>query len=336
MNNNVAVVVTSINKPGPAMHLIAEGCRRLGYQFIVIGDEASPPDFQLEGCRFYGLSEQQELDFKFAAFCPTRHYARKNIGYLLAMRNGAKLILDLDDDCSPNENYWSARARNQIVPVNSGAGWVNIFRYFSSVKIWPRGLPLDEIDALPLEFDQLTREEVDCPIQHGLTDGDPDVDAIYRLTLPLPQTFRADRRLALKNGSWSPFNTQNTAWWSVAFPLLYLPASCKFRVTDIWRSFVAQRIAWANDWGILFHEPNITQERNPHNLMTDFADELPVYLHSKAISERLNQLPLQKGIEHLSDNLRRCYAELVALEVVQEWEFSLLEAWLEDFRGVTS
>ena len=84
-------------------------------------------------------------------------------------------------------------------------------------------------------MDRLAVEQVDCPIQQGLADENPDVDAIYRLVLPLPVQFETGRRIALKRGVWSPFNSQNTAWWPDAFPLLYLPAYCSFRMTDIWR-----------------------------------------------------------------------------------------------------
>ena len=123
-------------------------------------------------------------------------------------------------------------------------GWANLYRYFSDATIWPRGLPLDAIHAPLPAYDTLhAGGGKDCPIQQGLADANPDVDAIYRLTLPLPQNFRADRRVALAPGTWCPFSSQNTTWWPDTFPLLYLPAYCSFRMTDIWRGFIAQRIA---------------------------------------------------------------------------------------------
>src|SRR5438270_335676 len=82
----------------------------------------------------------------------------------------------------------------------------------------------------------LERKEIYCPIQQGLADENPDVDAIYRLAFPLPLTFRTDRRIALGGSAWCPFNSQNTTWTREAFPLLYLPSYCSFRMTDIWRS----------------------------------------------------------------------------------------------------
>src|SRR5262249_38568691 len=155
--------------------------------------------------------------------CPTRHYTRKNIGYLLAMRSGARLIVDTDDDNFPRPAFWAERNRQQSTKVLSGTGWLNIYRYFADTTIWPRGLPLDEIQTAVPPYDTLPQELVDCPIQQGLADENPDVDAIYRLALPLPISFRQDRRLALTKNAWSPFNSQNTSWWPDAFPLLYLP-----------------------------------------------------------------------------------------------------------------
>jgi hypothetical protein len=332
MKQNVAVVVTSIAGPNPVLRALAEGCRQRGQQFIVVGDVASPTDFQLEGCSFYGLKEQYETGFEFAALCPTKHYARKNLGYLLAIRNGASVIVETDDDNIPRAEFWDERRRRHFVSVVASGGWVNVYRYFTEENIWPRGLPLDKIREPLAEFESLSVVDVDCPVQQGLADENPDVDAIYRLVSTLPQSFRQDRRVALTEGSWCPFNSQNTTWYEEAFALLYLPAYCSFRMTDIWRSFVAQRIAWANGWGVLFHEPTVSQERNEHNLMRDFRDEVPGYLHNASICEALGGLRLAPGVEHIGENLRSCYEKLVEMTLIDGRELPLLAAWLEDLK----
>ncbi len=335
MKENIALVVTSIAKPNPVLQSLAQGCRERDHQFIVIGDKASPPEFHLDGCRFYSLEDQYQTGFKFAGLCPTKHYARKNLGYLLAIRDGASLIVETDDDNFPREEFWNERRREQTVPVAADAGWVNIYRYFSEANIWPRGLPLDCVTAQPPSFESLNKQTADCPIQQGLADENPDVDAVYRLILPLPQSFRKDRRVVLMNGSWCPFNSQNTSWWPDAFPLLYLPSYCSFRMTDIWRSFIAQRIAWMNDWGILFHEPTVWQERNEHDLMRDFKDEVPGYLHNRSIREALENLQLQSGVENISENLRVCYEKLVSMAVIDRQELGLVDAWIDDLKQIS-
>ena len=335
MEPKTAVVVTSIAGPNQTLQALARGSRETGYHFIVIGDVASPSDFQLDGCHFYDLKAQNETGFKFAELCPTKHYARKNLGYLIAARNGATIIIETDDDNIPYAEFWKARQREQSVPTVSQSGWVNVYRYFSEANIWPRGFPLVHLRDEPPAFDSLIVADISCPIQQGLCNNDPDVDAIYRLVLPLPQSFRKERQVALTVGAWCPFNSQNTRWWREAFPLLYLPAYCSFRMTDIWRSFIAQRIAWANNWGILFHEPTVWQERNEHNLMLNFRDEIPGLLHNWEICEELDNLSLLRGVERINDNLRICYEKLVSMDLMKQQELVLLEAWLEDLDRAT-
>jgi hypothetical protein len=336
-----ALVVTSINPPTPILEALAAGARRAGITFIVAGDTKSPSDFALEGCDFLDVEAQRHTGFTLAAACPTRHYARKNIGYLVAIHRGAELILETDDDNWPADGFFDARPREVAAASLGGdalsdGGWANLYRYFTDAAIWPRGLPLDAVHAALPAYESLAVQTRDCPIQQGLADENPDVDAIYRLLLPLPQRFRRDRRLALGPGAWCPFNSQNTLWWRDAFPLMYLPAFCSFRMTDIWRSFVAQRIAAENGWWILFHEPTVWQERNEHNLMRDFTDEVSGYLHNRAIGHALAALSLRAGRDHLGDNLRRCYDALITLGVVGEEERGLLDAWLNDLQRATS
>ena len=329
-----AVVVTSVNPPTEAMRVLARQSRANDHRFIIVGDAKSPADFHLSGCHFLSLQEQQKSGFRLAAICPENHYARKNVGYLWAIREEASIIIDTDDDNLPIDGFFAPRQRVLRVKFVDAGSWINVYAYFTEAKIWPRGLPLDAIHNVWRCFGQLVVEELDCPIQQGLADGDPDVDAIYRLILPLPQSFLKDRRVALKAGSWCPFNSQNTAWWPDAFPLLYLPAYCSFRMTDIWRSLIAQRIAWENGWCVLFHEPTVRQDRNPHELLRDFADEVPGYLNNRRIAQQLDALSIQVGLDRIPDNMRLCYEQLVRMKLIGPEELELLEAWLFDLSSI--
>lgn len=336
MKEEIFVVVTSIAGPNKPLRALAQGCLKTDYHFIVIADVASPADFHLDGCDFYSLEKQRQTGLKFAQSCPTRHYARKNIGYLLAIRNGASTIIETDDDNIPYQDFWARRQRIQNAAIVENSGWVNVYRYFTDQHIWPRGFALEQVQKQVPQYESLSIRDVNCPVQQGLTDDNPDVDAIYRLALPLPQTFRKNRRVALTNGSWCPFNSQNATWWPDAFELLYLPSYCSFRMTDIWRSFIAQRIAWLNGWAILYHEPTMTQDRNVHNLLDDFKDEIPGYLHNIEICDCLAALQLEPGVERIADNLKVCYEKLVSMSLIGAEELQLLDAWLEDILDVRS
>ncbi|WP_129126139.1 STELLO glycosyltransferase family protein [Geomonas oryzae] len=326
---DTALVITSISAPNPALRACAEGCLRHGIDFFVVGDTKSPADFSLGGCQFLSLDSQRRMPLRIASLLPERHYARKNLGYLAAMARGAHTIIETDDDNFPRESFWLEKGRVHRVPLVRDGGWVNVYRYFTDAMIWPRGFPLEEIQAPVPDLQTSAQREIVCPIQQGLADDNPDVDAIYRLTRELPQRFDAAAQVAIGEGSWTSFNSQNTTWFREAFPLLYIPSYCSFRMCDIWRSFIAQRICWANGWGVLFHGPTVYQERNEHDLLRDFKDEVPGYLNNVKICKALAGLELATGDSHMPDNLRSCYRAFVELGLIGEEEMPLLDAWLE-------
>lgn len=328
---NTALVITSIaGSDHPVLKSFAEHCGKNGIPFYLIGDKASPDNFHLEGCDFYGLDRQRSLDLSIVKLLPEKHYGRKNIGYLLALKNGAEVILETDDDNYAREEFWNPRSPEAQAHPLSGTGWVNVYRYFTKSNIWPRGFSLEHLQNTVPALTDFPLQSVHAPIQQGLADENPDVDAMYRLILPLPLNFEKGGNIALGTNSWCPFNSQNTTWFREAFPLMYLPSYCSFRMTDIWRSLVAQRIAWENNWSVLFHSATVWQERNMHNLMRDFSDEIPGYLNNAKIADTLENLDLPSGQQHLGSNLLSCYEALVALKLVAPQELPLLEAWLKD------
>jgi len=268
------------------------------------------------------------LKFKLVEKLPVKHYARKNLGYLIAISKGAEKIIETDDDNIPMDAFWENRIKQVKAHLLNEKGWVNTYKYFTESHIWPRGFALENIlESIP-SLDEQTL--VECPVQQGLADDNPDVDAIYRLTFPLPIVFNKANSIALGNKSVCPFNSQNTTWFKEAFPLLYLPSYCSFRMTDIWRSFVTQRIAWTCNWPILFHQSTVRQERNDHDLMKDFEDEISGYNNNSQIVKSLNELHLKEGIENIPDNMVLCYEKLIELKLVEEKEMELLKNWLQD------
>ena len=101
-------------------------------------------------------------------------------------------------------------------------------------------------------------------------------------------------------------------------------------MTDIWRSYVAQRISWECGWSVLYHEPTVWQERNEHNLMKDFEDEIPGYNNNFRICKELADLKLKAGKENMLENLVLCYEHLVKIEVIGAEELPLVKAWASD------
>lgn len=182
---------------------------------------------------------------------------------------------------------------------------------------------------------KLTESLSYSPINQRLANNNPDVDAIYRMIKKIPFNFKNSRDIALGKNTWCPFNSQNTVWHDVAFPLLYLPSYSTFRMSDIWRSFVAQRICWENNWSILFSKSTVIHKRNDHDLLRDFEDEIPGYLKNIEIVENLKKLKLKKGVDNIFFNLTKCYELLSSMKLVNKKELALLKFWILDIKNLT-
>lgn len=292
---------------------------------IVVGDRKTPATWAHEGVEFFPWDGPPPEAANLAARMPLDSYSRKNIGYLAAIQGGAPFIVETDDDNYPYDTFGLGLEEVVRGRVALTKGWVNIYRAYTTARIWPRGLPLEAVAASlrePLRLGESA--ETQCPIQQFLADGDPDVDAIYRLVDGREVTFRG-AAIILRPGTYSPFNSQNTAWWPLAYRLLYLPSHVSFRVTDIWRGLVAMAVGQARGWSIGFLPPSVRQERNPHNLLKDFADEVPAYLENARILEHL--ITVVEPTRNDAGALRAAYEELLAMGLVPGKELDLVDAW---------
>ena len=310
--------------------------QRHGGQLLVVGDKKGPSDYPLPNAELVTLAQQLRLPMTLPRLLPVNHYVRKNAGYLIAISRQAGCIYETDDDNAPTAR-WKPRHSTVRALQARQAGWCNVYAHFSGQYIWPRGFPLEQIAAARRwkPPGSLPPQTTFSPIQQGLANGNPDVDAIWRLLLSEDVRFKSRPSVALMRGAWCPFNSQSTWWWPEAYPLLYLPSYCTFRMTDIWRSFIAQRCVWELGGAVTFHAPEVAQERNPHNLLRDFQDEVPGYLRNARIGDILTGLRLKPGPKAVPENLLRCYAALVRQNIFPGEELPLLKAWLRDLKDIT-
>jgi hypothetical protein len=332
---NLCSVITSIQPPTPSARRLRRALRRVASPLLVVGDRKSPAAYPLEGAEFFPLNRQLALPLRLPRLLPVNHYSRKNIGYLIAISRAAECVYESDDDNAPLAG-WRFRNRTVCARRVKGVRWCNVYHYFSKGLIWPRGFSLERIVTAGRTMPPpLPASRVNSPIQQGLVNGSPDVDAIWRLVLDKPFRFEPGPSVALMSGVWCPFNSQSTWWWPEAYPLMYLPSFCSFRMTDIWRSLVAQRCLWTQGGVVTFHGPEVVQRRNVHNLLMNFADEVPGYLANDRILQLLEEQSLDSGTEATGSNLLRCYKKLVRHGILPREELPLVKAWLGDLKRVT-
>ena len=178
-------------------------------------------------------------------------------------------------------------------------------------------------------------------IIQSLANIDPDVDAIYRLLMPIPFNFssnnhrvthefgsshsKAIKLLKIPEKSYTPYNAQATLHFYPALWSLWLPVTVHGRVSDIWRGYIYQKIAKDIGLDLLFSSPTVIQVRNSHNYLADFDSEQDLYQKSDKLVEQLSTLSLQATtvpgrIEELYIYLyERGYLKLLDVQLCQEW-----------------
>ncbi|MDP1794555.1 MAG: STELLO glycosyltransferase family protein [Acidimicrobiales bacterium] len=327
-----SLIITSINPPTDTV--VKTRKLRPDWRICVVGDRKSPAEWFHEGVDFLSLDAQLELPFELARKLPVGHYSRKNLGYLVAMQQGAEVIAETDDDNFPYETFLGDISPRLTARPIEERGWVNVYRAYTDARVWPRGFPLEEVRASMAQAPRLGEaREAECHVQQFLADGDPDVDAVYRLVLEGEVLFQRDLDVVLPPEAHCPFNSQNTVWFPAAYPLLYLPSTVSFRMTDIWRSFVTARCLAAAGMSLAFRGPTVYQDRNEHNLIRDFEAEIDGYLRNTDIVDQLSAVNLD-GLD-MGAALRRCYVELLGMGLVADEELVLVDLWLDAVRELS-
>lgn len=316
------IVITSIYYPSEAIRKFSQ---LSDWQLLVVADLKTPQDWHFENVKLLTVEEQRNLPLETAKLLPWNHYARKNLGYLYAMMQGAEVIYETDDDNIPYE-FW-----NEAFPLATGADsrvynktdrFINVYSHFCEQNVWPRGFPLSKVLEQTQEQPELVSvARRNAPILQGLADIEPDVDAIYRLTVGESIKFSQSDPVFVDATSYCPFNSQNTLWYPEAFQCLFLPAFVPSRVTDIWRGYIAQRCLHLNNQGVLFFRPSVYQERNYHNLLHDFAEEIELYTKTES---------LITALEAYMDSPAEIIGYLSKQGFFKLEEVALFDAWLQD------
>lgn len=317
-NKNSCVVITTIHEP--KNNALKEFSKLKNYDLVIAGDTKSPPKYNLQ-CEYVSF-ENQKQDFpSFFNLIPVKHYARKNFGYLHAIKQGYETIAESDDDNYPYSDWFTVPQKKSYRTIISPE-YPNVYSHFTKNNIWPRGYPIEWLTKKNINI--YKNAPADVLVWQGLVDGDPDVDAIYRLVIGEKITFAKNRTLVLEKNIVSAFNTQNTVWLKKAQYLMYLPFSVNFRYTDILRSYIAQFGIWALGGRLGFTSPTALQKRNDHNLLHDFEDEVQMHTLFYTVMETLRKCKL----EGKPTDLITMYEALYKVKVVSRKELTAVREWI--------
>ena len=360
-------VVTTIHVPNESIIGVSNMPK---WCLVIVGDNITPDNAyddlaKKDNVFFLSASDQKKFllgtataatNSRFVQLMPFNSFARKNLGYLFAVNYGARVVFDFDDD-------------NVIAPLEDGVtvpppflyreelGFDNTvllefvdseqsgralafnpyeFMRASHKESWPRGFPIDHLQKNFENWGEQNNTNVgdikysSIGVIQSLCDGDPDNDAIFRMTRPDSTKFTFGRTatslpLLIPYSAYSPYNAQATTHLYNAFWGLYLPITVPGRVTDIWRSYITQRIMKDIGLHVMYTPPIVKHERSAHDYLADFAAESDLYSKTAELlkfldswSSTANTLP--KRISDLWIALyERDYIGLDDVEAVKEW-----------------
>jgi len=328
------IVITTINPPTSDVKKLAS---IPGWKVVIVGDLKSPKNWTYPNCIHLHVEDQLKLNYRVTRLLKFNSYARKTIGFLYALQHGAKVIYETDDDNSPDGSsigFDQLSERKYLVYEPPGDNHVmNPYAHFGQSTIWPRGYPLDKISE-PNTFQYRRCRNKKPLVQQGVVNGDPDVDAIFRLTRknsdePIDVYFDGEAEpMMLPRGVMAPYNSQNTLHLYQAFWGLILPQTVAFRVTDIWRGYWAQRLLWELDGYLTFFPPNAYTVRNSHSYLEDFIDERELYHLSGKLTSFLVRWKSTKS--HFFDRVMELSLGMAKERLWKADDVELIKLWLMD------
>lgn len=212
---------------------------------------------------------------------------------------------------------------------------------------WPRGFPLECIQFNEIEFAVTNGKHATkfnsstIGVLQSLANHDPDVDAIYRLTQPLPFDFplainthhkeeNSNLPLVVPKGVYSPYNAQATLHMENALWSLLLPITVHGRISDIWRGYITTRLGQDIGMRLAFTPPMVAQFRNAHSYLADFDSELPLYQQSLKLVEQLSAWkPSTACARSLPARMEELWVFLYEHDYIQMDDVLLLQKWIQ-------
>lgn len=281
-----AVVTTTINPPGDAIHRFIEMGEEDGFPVIVVGDTKTPhEEYKKLNCTYLHPEMQEQMYPELSEVLGWRSIQRRNIGFIEAYKltGGEGFIATIDDDNIPYDN-WGKLFFGELAENYSSAELRLVsdpLAVFTDMDVWHRGFPIQLLDAREEhrpECNGFVPTDT-CLVQANLWDGDPDIDAVARIALAPDVEFEEGILPYCMDSRYVPFNSQNTILKAEIIPY-YAVLPFIGRMDDIWGGYILQHRVGTKRPCVMFAEASVFQERNPHDLAVDLDREIIGYRHT--------------------------------------------------------
>ena len=279
------IVTTTIHSPTKAT---LKYCAMKDWTLIVIGDKKTPhKSYDNVNCIYLHPDEQEKLYPELSNAIGWNKVMRRNIGFVHAYKLGADIVATVDDDNIPYDDWGEDLliGKECVCDYYMSESFIAEPLSVTNVKnIWHRGFPLELLKKRKVTYKGKKIRKV--LIQADLWDGDPDIDAIARLTQNEIVKFDITKPYCFNKIS--PFNSQNTFLAREVIPY-YAVLPYVGRMDDIWGGYILQ-IKFPNS--LVYNKASVYQDRNVQDLIKNLEDECIGYRHTLEFVEMNANLEL--------------------------------------------
>lgn len=274
------IVTTTINPPTEATLKFCNIADNKDFTFVIIGDTKTPHDeykkLEREFKNVIYLSPEQQTGLypDLSEIIGWKTIQRRNVGFVYSYQNGAEIIATVDDDNIPYDNWGDNILIGREIEVdeyeNTSCPYFDAISTTEHNDLWHRGFP---IEYLPVKnnIEYKGKTKITPLVQAEFWDGDPDIDAICRLSKKPIVKFKPFEPFTTKQ--LSPFNSQNT-FLHRSVMKYYSVFPYTGRMDDIWGSYVMQH-HFPNS--VIYTQASVYQARNPQDLVKNLENEVIGY-----------------------------------------------------------
>ena len=272
---NKIIVTTTINHPTKATKKFAA---MTDWHLVIAGDLKTPHDDykKLQNVTYLSPEDQEKISKEISDAIGWNSIRRRNLALIKAYQMGADIIATVDDDNIPLDNWGQELFVGEEVEVDFYTTSLEVFDPLfvtEHKRLWHRGFPIQYVSKRDAIL--LGRKKITCLVQADLWNGDPDVDAICRITQMPEVEFKSFTPFAAEKIS--PFNSQNTFLHRKVIPY-YMVIPHIGRMDDIWGAYALQKdLRELYGSFIVYNKATVYHNRNEHDLTVDMEDEMIGY-----------------------------------------------------------
>lgn len=272
---NKYIVTTTINPPTLAT---IKYSRKEDWTLIVVGDTKTPHyEYENLNCIYLSPEYQEKTYPELSETIGWKSIQRRNIGFVEAYNRGADIVATVDDDNIPYDDWGTNVVVGETVEIdfyNTDLGVFDPLSVTEHNQVWHRGFPIDLVPYRSrVSYGGKLKRRV--LVQADLWDGDPDIDAMARLSIrPIVKFDKIQGPYG--SLSISPFNSQNTFLAREVIPY-YSVFPHVGRMDDIWGGYVLQHYYPKS---VVYNKASVYQDRNVQDLVTNLEKEIIGYRHT--------------------------------------------------------